>query len=120
MSFQYVFSSDAGPVGQERSCDSLGYRPLPFVPPQECSVEQSRTLSVGQEFASEPDQTARRDFKLHPHPFGPVIHHLRHTASPLSERFGYDADEGVGTIDHCKLYRLKPASVFLPGDDFGF
>src|SRR5215471_15872971 len=90
---------------------------LPFAPAQEERVEQPRAFRLGQEFVAEPDQSARRDFKLHPHAPVAMIDHLGHRPFAAAHRLCDDADELLRRVDHRQLDRLARLAVNFARDD---
>ena len=93
-------SATSDPVGRD------GDLALPLDVAVEERVHDGGAARVGQDFAAQADQAARRDMELEAHAAGAVVHHLVHLALARAELLDHHAEEGFRAIDDQVLDRL--------------
>ena len=91
---------------------------LPLDIAVEQRVHDGGAARIGQNFAAQPDQSARRHMKLQADPAGAVVDHLGHLALARAQLFNDHPEEVLGTIDDQKLQRLLHLAVDGPRKDF--
>src|SRR5258705_8323020 len=111
---------DTGTIGDQRTRRAQGHFPGIVHPAIKNRVNQRSAACIGQQLATQADQSARRDFEIEAHAAGIVIAHLEHFAAAAANGFENDADEVFRDVDHQTLDRFELAAVFGAHHDFGF
>ena len=115
-----VGGGGAGPIGDERTGGTEGHVAAVFNPAIEDGMDQRSAACVGEELATQADQSARGDFEIEADAAGAVIAHFDHFATAAAYGFHDDADEAFGDINDEAFNGFELLAVFGVDNDFRF